>query len=116
MDDVVAPPAPEQMGKDAEPEQKRGQDSPSPVRLQLHPWPDGDDFHSRDARILSALPLTQRQVRHFVAVLGEPLRQVPVPAFGAPDGMRIEAVVDEANAHEVLRVAYRACNSMSRTR
>ena len=64
-------------------------------------------------------PLAQRQVGHLVAVGGEPLGEVAVPALGAADGVGEEAVVDEADAHRAAehstviprRVATRAPSS-----
>ena len=52
-----------------------------------------------EPRRRSPVPLPQRQVGDLVAVGGQPLGQVAVPALGAPDGVRVEAVVDEADAH-----------------
>ena len=59
--------------------------------------------HARHLAALAALPLAQRQVRDLVAVGGEPLAEVAVPALGAADGVREQAVVDEADPHAGAR-------------
>ena len=63
------------------------------------PGPDGDHAHAGDARVLALGPLAQRQVVDLVALGGEPLGEVAVPALGAADGVREQAVVDDADPH-----------------
>ena len=46
---------------------------------------------------------TQRQVGDLVPVGGQPLGEVAVPALGAADGVREQAVVDEADPHRQRR-------------
>jgi hypothetical protein len=47
-----------------------------------------------EVRALAAIPLAQGEVGDLVPLLGEPLGEVAVPALGAADGVRVEAVVD----------------------
>ena len=51
------------------------------------------------AGVRAAIPLAQRQVGDLVPVRGQPLGQVAVPALGPADGVRKQAVVDEADPH-----------------
>ena len=53
----------------------------------------------RDAGGRAPIPLPERQVRHLVPLGRQPLGHPAVPALGAADGVREEAVVDEADAH-----------------
>ena len=69
-------------------------------RVQPKPRPDRHHPHVRHARIGAARPLAQREVADLVTVGGEALREVAIPALGPADGMREQAVVDEADAHE----------------
>ena len=50
---------------------------------------------ARDAPI----PLAERDVRHLVAVSRESLGQSSVEALGPADGVRVQAVVDDADPH-----------------
>ena len=60
----------------------------------------GDHAHAGHvAALAAAVPLAQREVGDLVPVGGEPLREVAVPALGAADGVREQAVVDEADPH-----------------
>ena len=61
------------------------------------PRPDRDDPHPRHARIVPARPLAQREVGDLMAVRGEALGEVAVPALGPADGVGEQAVVDEAD-------------------
>jgi Glycosyl transferase family 2 len=100
MDDVVGASATEKVAQDAESEANRRPDAPAPAGVQLQPWPDGHDAHAGHVRPLAAFPLPQREVRDLVPERCEPLRETAVPAFYAAHAVRVEAVVDEADAHE----------------
>jgi len=99
VDDVIATPVPEQMPQDAKAKDERRSNTPTTSHVQRHPRSYGDDPDPADARVPSSLPLAKRQVRHLVALVGEPLREIPVPTLGAAHSVRIEAVVDDANTH-----------------
>ena len=99
MNDVVASPAARQMPQDPGAEDERRQD-PAPVAgVEPHPRAGGDDLDPRQVVEGPAVPLTQGHERHLVAVVAQPQRQVAVPALGAADGVREQAVVDDAHAH-----------------
>ena len=86
--------------KTPEAEAERRRDPPPAVApVERHPRPDCDHPHSGNTRILTFGPLTEGEVVDLVTVGGEPLGQVPVPALGAADGVRIDAVVDDADPH-----------------
>ena len=67
--------------------------------VERQPRPGGDDAHARHLAALAARPLAQRQVGHVMPVGREPLREVAVPALGAADRVREQAVVDDADPH-----------------
>ena len=99
MDDVVASPAAKEMPQHAESEEERRQEPALSARVQLHPRARRRRRDALNAGRLTAWPLAKREVRDVVARLGEPLCEVPVPALGSADGVRVEAVVDKADAH-----------------
>ena len=59
--------------------------------------------HAGNTGIRTTIPLAQRQVGDLMSLGGEPLRQASVPALGAADRVREQAVVDEADAHSRCR-------------
>ena len=61
---------------------------------------------------LAALPLAQRQVGDLVALGGQALGEVAIPALAAADGVREQAVVDDADAH-VPRETVRPCDRIA---
>jgi hypothetical protein len=65
----------------------------------VHRRPDRDNADARNARILSALPLTQREIGDVVTDRRKPLGEVAVPPFGSADCVWVEAVIDEADTH-----------------
>src|SRR5262249_36816760 len=100
MDRVVPGTVPGQVQEDAEPETEGRRDPPATVAaVQRHPGPHGDHVHPGDACILALGPLAEGEIVDLVTIGGEPLGQVPVPALGAADGVRIDAVVDDADPH-----------------
>ena len=100
---VVLAAVPDEMAEHAEAEDERRQDPPPAVRVQVELRADRDDPDAGNLRRGVRLPLAQGQVGDLVTVVREPLREVAVPALGTADGVREEAVVDEADAH-ALRV------------
>jgi hypothetical protein len=100
MDDVVAPAASKQVPEDARAEDQRRPDPPATARVQLHARTDREDADSANLGILVRFPLTERQIRHVVPFRRQALGQVPVPALRSPDGVRVQAVVDEADPHQ----------------
>ncbi len=99
--DVVAVAVAEQVAEDAEAETDRGPDPPASFDgVELEPRPHLDDLDTRDVRVLSLRPLAKRQVGDVVLCRGEAFTEVAVPALGTTDGVRVEAVVDEADAHD----------------
>jgi hypothetical protein len=76
-----------------------GAQASAAARIKLHLRRDRDHLDSGYARLLPSWPLAQRQIRDFVACLGEPFAQVPVPTLGAADRVRVEAVENNANTH-----------------
>ncbi len=98
---VVAPASQRQMGEHAGAEHERRQDPPAAVcRVQAHARTGADHTHTGHVRTLAPIPLAQRQVGDLVAVGGESLGEVSVPALGAADGIREQAVIDDADTHE----------------
>ncbi len=92
------------MPENAEPEHERRSDAtPAVGRVEAHPGSDRHDRHAVDLSLLAALPLAQRQVGHLVTVRGQPLAEVPIPALGAADRVREQAVVDQADPHSEAR-------------
>ena len=90
----------QQVPQHARAEHQRRQDPALPrPPVQREPRPGGDDAHARHLAGRAARPLAQRQVRHVMPVGREPLREVAIPALGAPDRVREQAVVDDADPH-----------------
>ena len=106
MDDVVPAAPRQQVAENAEAEPNRGPDSTSPaLRVEAESGTDRDHLDSREAGVVT-LPLAQREVRDVVARVGESLGEVAVPALRATGRVRIEAVVDDADAHGEAREEY----------
>ncbi len=107
MHHLVAPPRAQQVREHAEAEYERGQDAAAAFAcVQGHARGGRHDAYARvDLGAFAALPLAHRQVRHLVAVLRQPLRQLAVPALGAAYRVRVQAVVDDADTHARLRVS-----------
>ena len=101
LHDVVAAPVSQQVPPNAEREPDLRTDAPPPVRVQLRPAGDCDDVHVRHPSAGRAIPLEQREVRDCVPTVRQALREVAIPPLGAADGMRIQAVENEADAHEM---------------
>jgi hypothetical protein len=99
VDDVVTAAVSQQVPQHAGPEHERREDAPAARHVELHPWPDGPDVHARYLGALAARPLAQREHRDLVAVRGQALAEVAVPALGPAHGVGVQAVVDEADAH-----------------
>src|SRR5205807_3028011 len=67
---------------------------------ERHPWPCERDAHALiDVRLLATIPLPQREVGDLMALRGQPLCEVAIPALGAADRVREQAVVDDADSH-----------------
>jgi hypothetical protein len=99
VDDVVAAAVAEQMAQHTQPEDERRPDPAATAGVELEPRPHRDHPDAVEGRIHAGPPLPERQVGDVVAVLGELLREVAVPAFCAADRVGIEAVVDDADPH-----------------
>ena len=100
MDGVIATPAAQEMAEYADAEDEwRQHPAMSVGAVQLHARPDGYHAHSLSARALAMVPLSQRQIGHFMAIARQPLSETPVPALGAADGVGVQAVVHEADSH-----------------
>jgi hypothetical protein len=98
---VVAPPAQQQVQERAQPEHQRlGYAAPPALHVQGQAWRNGNNLDARHTRIGAAGPLPARQVGHLVPVGREAFGEVPVPPFRSSHGMGIEAVVDDADAHD----------------
>ena len=79
-------------------EHERRQHAPAPAwRVELHPRPGAHHAHARHLAALAAIPLAQREVGDLVPLRGQALAEVAVPALGAADGVREQAVVDQAD-------------------
>ena len=88
------------MAQNAAAEAECGADPSPTVDVELEPRPNLHDAHARDVGLLAALPLAEGEVRDLMALLREPLSKRPIPALSAADGVRVQAVVDQADAHE----------------
>ena len=118
MDDVVSTSVEQQMPKDACPEHERWEEATAAAGVELELRPDRVDPDARNARVLAAWPLAERQVFDVVPVGREPFRQVPVPALGSADRVRVEAVVDETDAQGLqdrFTGGLQGCNTMPDT-
>jgi hypothetical protein len=82
----------------ATPETQCGPDAPSSVDVKLEPRPGLDHADAGNVGRLLAIPLPQREVRDLVALLRKPFRERAKPALAAADGVRVEAVVNQADA------------------
>ena len=100
MDDVVAAALAEQVSEHADAEDDRWQHAPPPApRVERHPRAGFDDPDAGNVGVGATIPLTQSEEGHVVARLGQPLGNVPVPALGSADRVRVQAVVDDADTH-----------------
>jgi hypothetical protein len=86
--------------KHPQPEHDRRQHATLAVRVQPESRAYRDDSYPFDLWGLAALPLPERQVGDVVTGIGKAPGEAPIPALGATDGVRVEAVVDEANTHD----------------
>ncbi len=99
---LVAAAVSQQMPQHPQPKHQRRDDPATAVGgVQRQFRPHRHHPHAVDPRLLAPLPLAQRQVGDFMALFGEALGEVSIPALGAPHGAREEAVVYEADAHRV---------------
>ena len=89
---------PKEMAKDAPGETELDADAPPPVDVQLHCGRDGADVDAGDVGAVGRIPLQPRQVGDFVATSGKTLGEAPVPPLGAADGVRVQAVENDADA------------------
>ena len=102
LDDVVAAPAPQQVPEHAGAEHQRRQDAAPLAFVELHSW--RHDAHVDALEVVElALPLAQRQVGDVVTGVAQAQGEAAIHTLGASDGVREEAVVDEADAHEPAR-------------
>ncbi len=107
LDDVVAPAVEHQMAEDAQTETNLSADATPPVHVELHPRSHGNDLDVRHVGTRVRIPLEQCQIRDLDPAGREAFGEVPIPALGAANSVRIEAVEDEADAHGSRKV-YRA--------
>ena len=90
----------QQMSEHACPEYDRRKDAPPSADIQGHAR--ARDRHAHAAvyvRLRAPIPLAQRQVGDLMTLTRQALGEVGVPALGAADGVREQAVVDDAHAH-----------------
>ena len=99
MDDVVAPSMAEEVAQDTEAEPKRRPDSSPAVDVEVGARSRRDDSDARNAWLVALVPLPERHVGDLVPLRRQALGQRPIPALGAADRVRVEAVVDEADMH-----------------
>jgi hypothetical protein len=101
VDDVIAAPGAKQVGQDAHAEHERRKDpSPPTGGVESHAWARCQDPDTWvEIQQLPSLPLAECQVGDLVAFIDKALGQVSVPALGTADGVRKQAVVDDADAH-----------------
>ncbi len=99
MHDVVAPAMPEEVQEHAGSEPDGWIDAAAAPRVERHRRADGDDVRPIDARIFAERPLSERHVVDVVSLVGETLGELAVPVLGTADGVRKEAVVDDADPH-----------------
>ena len=64
-----------------------------------HPRADDAHVDAGNAGGHPLLPLAQRQVGYFMALLGEALGEVAIPPLGPADRVGIQTVIDEADPH-----------------
>src|SRR5215471_8261754 len=91
------------MTEDPEREPHLRADAPPSVRVELRFPGNGDDVDARHLRARVRIPLEERQVRDAVPAARDVLGEVAVPPLGPADGVRVQAVEDEADAHECRR-------------
>src|SRR5437660_7866835 len=78
---------------------KLASDATAVLPVEAHRGRDGDHFDPGDVRGVCAIPLQSCQVCNAMPSGGEARGQAAVPPFGTADGVRIETVEDEADAH-----------------
>ena len=101
MDDVVAPPAPEKVDKDAGGERQRREDAPPavrPVQISAGGHPNPPDAPS--GGLFARRPLPAGDVGDLV-FFAKGLGELAEPALRAADCLRVDAVVDERDPHAV---------------
>jgi hypothetical protein len=97
---VVVAAVAQQVPEHARAERERRRDpAPALLGVELEARPGGDHAHPVEVRIDPPLPLPQRHVGHVVALGRQAPSDVAVPALGAADRVRVEAVVEQADAH-----------------
>src|SRR5436190_3526806 len=88
------------MPEDAEAEDQRRTDAPPAVCIELRLRRDSHDTHTGDAGIFASRPLSAGEKGNLVAAGGELFGEISVPPFGSADREGVEAVVDDADAHD----------------
>ena len=114
VDDVVAPSERQQVPQHARPEHERWRDPAAAVDVELQARPGDPHGDALDRAAPAAIPLAQRQVRHLVAVGGEPLGERAIPALAPADRVRVQAVVDDEDPHRGAQRVRRAARHAPR--
>src|ERR1039457_703757 len=97
----------QQMPEHASSEQERWHNPASSAHVKLPTPSHRDQTDPRSSvRGLTAVPLTQRQVCDVVAIARQALAQGTVPALTAPNSIREQAVINQADPHRPA-VTYR---------
>jgi hypothetical protein len=90
----------QQVCEDAEAEDEgREYAATAALKVQRHARADSDYAHARHLATLAALPLPERQVSDVITVRRQTLSEIPIPALSTANGVREEAVIDEAYTH-----------------
>jgi hypothetical protein len=98
---VVAPAVAEQVAQHAPAEAQRRPDPPVPVvPVERLARGDRDHLDALDPGRVVVVPLAPREVGDLVAGRDELGGEVAVPALGAADRPRVQAVVEDADPHE----------------
>lgn len=97
---VETSPVTDEVPEHAEPEQGRRQNAPTSVAtVESESRADRNDVHALECRCDAPIPLTKRQVGDTVLTPRQLLGEVSVPALSAANGVWIQTVVDDADAH-----------------
>ena len=99
MDDVVGRAAIQQVPPDRKAESDGRTERAPAVAVDTARIGQTDDVDSGQIGSTTFVPVAHRQVGDLVAGGGEPQREVTEPALGTADGLRVDVVVDEADAH-----------------
>ena len=100
MNDVVASAIAQKMAQHAKAKAQRRTGAAVAVRsVQLVGPRHCDHVNAGYLRRIGRSPLAPRQIGDLVAIVGQSLGEVPVPALGAADGPREKAVVGDADPH-----------------